>query len=740
MADAVVVLLVADDETVVDHAKRRLAASDESLEVEVASSIEVVLDTIDLVKPDCIVTEFRLPDGDGVDLIETLTDRGYNLPVILYSEVESEVVVERAADIELDGYIQRDGPGTFELVSNQVHQAVEAYQARRNLELSERRHRELTNWISDGLFVVDTDWQYTFVNRSGADTVEREPEEMLGQTVWSVFPEIVGTPFEALLRTTMEDREPGQLEAPYGPHGRWYEVRTFPTQEGISILFSDITDRVQRVETLSSLHAVAGELFQAAETDSACRLAVDALDEVLGYPLCGVWLVDDTGDALEPTRTIGRDRLDVDPPSFHRDASLAWEVYESGQSRVFDDISTETALHNPDTLIRSEMIVPIKDHGVIVVSSLEPAAFDADDLQVVELTAYHLESSLERIEHERRIERERNRFEAAFNTVPEPAVHVVFDGEEPRIKRVNEAFVETFGIDAETAPGRRLDSIIVPSQESHAASEINRAVKAGDRYETELIRKTPDGERPFLFTAKAMPSTEEATAEAIATYVDLSNQFERELELQRQNARLEHFADVLSHDIPNHLTSAAGYLELAQETGDPAHFEQVATAHDRIESLLGDMQQLIKTGSPIEVIEPIELKSLAWTAWGACFSDDEMATLEVADDMHIMADRSRLTQMLDNLFWNAMEHAGRSPVVRIGPLENGFYIEDDGPGIPEEERDLVFNPGYTTSSRGTGFGLAIVREVSWSHGWEVTLTEGTDGGARFEFTGVEVVH
>ena len=75
--------------------------------------------------------------------------------------------------------------------------------------------------------------------------------------------------------------------------------------------------------------------------------------------------------------------------------------------------------------------------------------------------------------------------------------------------------------------------------------------------------------------------------------------------------------------------------------------------------------------------------------------------------------------------------------IRVGDLADGFYVADDGPGIPEERRDEVFQAGYSTSEAGTGFGLAIVRQIAEGHGWAVRATDASDGGARFEFTGVE---
>jgi signal transduction histidine kinase len=75
--------------------------------------------------------------------------------------------------------------------------------------------------------------------------------------------------------------------------------------------------------------------------------------------------------------------------------------------------------------------------------------------------------------------------------------------------------------------------------------------------------------------------------------------------------------------------------------------------------------------------------------------------------------------------------------IRVGPLGEGFYIEDDGPGIPDEMRETVFDHGVTTATDGNGYGLSIVRTIANAHGWDIVATEAASGGARFEITGLE---
>ena len=134
---------------------------------------------------------------------------------------------------------------------------------------------------------------------------------------------------------------------------------------------------------------------------------------------------------------------------------------------------------------------------------------------------------------------------------------------------------------------------------------------------------------------------------------------------------------------------------------------------------------------------PVDIASLVDQCWKIVPTN--VATHTVQTTQLIQADETRLQQLLENLFRNAVEHGVDSVAVTVDDLDDGFYIEDDGPGIPEADRETVFKVGYSTNTEGTGLGLSIVDGIVEAHGWNVRVTEGTDGGAQFEITGVERV-
>jgi signal transduction histidine kinase len=183
------------------------------------------------------------------------------------------------------------------------------------------------------------------------------------------------------------------------------------------------------------------------------------------------------------------------------------------------------------------------------------------------------------------------------------------------------------------------------------------------------------------------------------------------------------------------LNVAQGRLELALEECDSEHLDSIDDALDRCQALIDDLLTLAREGNKMSDIETVDLGTLVGNCWHNVETGE--ATITVETDQRIRADRNRLQQLLENLYRNAIEHGGDNVGVTVGDLPDGFYIEDDGPGIPADERDDVFDIGYSTAEEGTGFGLRSVQQIIDAHGWDIRVTDSSEGGARFEITGVE---
>lgn len=256
-----------------------------------------------------------------------------------------------------------------------------------------------------------------------------------------------------------------------------------------------------------------------------------------------------------------------------------------------------------------------------------------------------------------------------------------------------------------------------------------------NRITVEYRFQDDQGNYHWLHDEQQVWINEKGQEEVFGAWWDVTERKEAEEKLRQRNEQLDEFASVVSHDLRNPLNVAEGRLKLAREECNSEHLQAVANAHKRMSALVEDLLTLAREGNRVSDIEPVNLARLVEACWRNV--DTANATFRTRITGLIQADRRRLEQLLENLIRNAVEHGGDDVTVTVGAIEEGFYVEDDGPGIPEEERDVVFDTGYSTGEEGTGLGLSIVQRSVEAHGWNVRVTEGKDGGARFEFTGVE---
>ncbi|GAA0725506.1 PAS domain S-box-containing protein [Halorubrum trapanicum] len=327
---------------------------------------------------------------------------------------------------------------------------------------------------------------------------------------------------------------------------------------------------------------------------------------------------------------------------------------------------------------------------------------------------------------------------------------------------------EVLGYEQGSTVGRSPLGYVHPDDRERVTERFYRALTEPDASPTlEYRYRTADGDWVWLESRTRSLPADSPVGKLLINSRDVSERKARERRLTDRNERLDRFASIVSHDLRNPLSVIRGSIEMARLRGETEPLERGERAVDRIDQLVSELLTLARQGTGMDEPTEFALASVARDAWETAAEGDDDAELVVARDAQVCGDRGRVRQALENLFRNATEHAkpdgsaaelpdggpeaidegetgptggeadptgGGEPdptddalTVLVTATDGGFLVADDGTGVDPEDRESVFDSGFTTRADGTGYGLDIVREVVESHGWSVELRCESEG-------------
>jgi diguanylate cyclase (GGDEF)-like protein/PAS domain S-box-containing protein len=155
-----------------------------------------------------------------------------------------------------------------------LQDVTDAIEAQRAAEHAREHLSTVLESIGDGCFSLDREWRFTYINARGASWLARRSHELVGKRIWEEFPEAIGTPFHQAYQRAAKMREVTTCESYYAPLGIWLEARAYPTHEGLSVFFADVTMRKESEAKL--IHLATHDSLTGLHNRFSCMRALDA--------------------------------------------------------------------------------------------------------------------------------------------------------------------------------------------------------------------------------------------------------------------------------------------------------------------------------------------------------------------------------------------------------------------------------------------------------------------------------
>jgi len=315
---------------------------------------------------------------------------------------------------------------------------------------------QLLERVSDAFFALTPDWEVAYANESGAAVIRdagRLPPEadVIGVRLWSVIPDARETAFYDRYTEAMATQEPVSFVEKYDPLGVWFEVRAYPAEDGLSVYFTDVTERQRVRRAREQLLSTSRELMLAESDEAVAQIVSDAAETVLEHEFAIVYLDSERG--LEPVAWSDSVATTLGGPPEARGDGVARRAVDSGEPATYADL--EAVLDRPRSeyeAVESLLVVPLGERGAIVLGEPGPDAFDETDTELGQLLAVDAEVAFERS----RRTQELREYQTLFETVEDELYVVDADG---RFRLVSEPLADSLGYDRSALEGRHARAV-----------------------------------------------------------------------------------------------------------------------------------------------------------------------------------------------------------------------------------------------------------------------------------------
>lgn len=280
------ILFVEDEPILRAHLAEALS---EEYCVDTAGSGREALTVVLRAKPDLVVTDIVMPEMDGVELLKTLRSvpSTQAIPVLLLSGRAPEEQRLEGFREGADGYLAKpySERELRALIGSMIQSARQRAEAVRREAIAETERHALADRaallesITDAFFALDREWRFIYVNQRALDYYGKGRDELLGRSIWEVFPAAAGTMLHEQYEKALRTQCSATFETKSVLTGRWVDIRAYPTGQGLAVHFQDVSDRKRAEQELqTALTKLEGREWRLSLATRAAGLAVFSWD------------------------------------------------------------------------------------------------------------------------------------------------------------------------------------------------------------------------------------------------------------------------------------------------------------------------------------------------------------------------------------------------------------------------------------------------------------------------------
>jgi PAS domain S-box-containing protein len=644
------------------------------------TSVEAALDRLAADEIDCIVSDYDMPEMDGLAFFEALRDREVDAPFVLYTGKGSEEIASQALNAGVTGYFQKGGPEQLRRLANRVRQAIEESRTRTVAD----RYSTVMEALGYPIYVVDETGHFEFVNEPFAELTGYDVSTIVGSKPGLIKDD------DAVARAA---DELGSILSSEGPSISRFEVDIVP-KEGEPIRCRDhmaaLPYEGESFEgSVGILRDISTERRQARKLDYRTR----AMDEApVGITMS------DPAQPDNPLRYVN-DRF-VEMTGYDRAATLGrncrfLQGAETTDERI-DELRAAIAAGDPvTTTLRN-----YRRDGEVFWNRVSLTPLRDEDGEIDRWVGFQEDVTAHK-RYQRRLERQNARLERFAGVLSH-------DLRNPLTVAKGRLDVARDEVTRDEAARDDLDAVADAHGRIETLIDDLLALVRGDDIDTEPVSLATVAQTCWtgLDTGTAA-----LRIETDRTLLAESRRFERLL------------TNLLGNAVERSSTGSqpsAGDIVEHGSTSPPSQAPEDAVEHGSTSPPSQAPEDAVEHGStspPSQAPEDaVEHGSTSPPSQAPEDAVEHGSTTSRSPD--------------------ASGDGGSGARITVGGMAGGFYVAADGPGVESANRERLFELGYADGD-GTGFGLSIVEEFAVAHGWTVGVTTSETGGARFEVVGVD---